>query len=154
MPLQKLFQKKEIAEPMDYRHEYVEQLFKMAHCDGHMDECEYHFILKIAQRFEIEVDFEAMHQNLTNISLDSAASKKFGFDLLFDMSWLMLVDGEVDDNELELGISLGTQLGFESSNIKQILSSIGHHKKMGIPPAEIKTKLRESFSGNPDTNQG
>ena len=68
MPLQKMFQKKEFEEPMDYRQAYVEQLFKMAHSDGHMDECEYHFILKVAQRLEIEVDFEHMHQNLKNIS--------------------------------------------------------------------------------------
>lgn len=145
MPLQKLFQKKIVEEAMDYHHEYVEQLFKMAHADGHMDECEYHFILKIAQRFEIEVDFEALHQNLHNISLDNAASQKFGFDLLFDMAWLILVDGEVDDNELEFGISLGTQLGFHSPNIKQMLLSIGQHKKMGLPPSEIKSKLKDQF---------
>ena len=84
----------------------MQQLFKMAHSDGHMDECEYHFILKVAQRLEIEVDFEEMHRNLKNISLDAKASRKFGFDLLFDMSWLMLVDGEIDTNELELECTL------------------------------------------------
>ncbi len=145
MPLQKLFQKKEIDESGDFRHEYVEQLFKMAHSDGHMDECEYHFILKIAQRFEIEVDFESLHQNLENITLNPEASKRFGFDLLFDMSWLILVDGEIDDQELELGISLGAQLGFPAESIKQMLYSIVQHKKMGLPPVEIKEKLKQIF---------
>ena len=145
MPLLKPFKKKEIEEPMDYRQAYVEQLFKMAHSDGHMDECEYHFILKVAQRLEIEVDFEQMHQNLSNISLDAAAGKKFGFDLLFDLSWLMLVDGEIDDRELELGMNLGTRLGFQSTNIRQMVLSIGQHKKMGLPPTEIKDKLKQIF---------
>ncbi len=148
MPIQKLFQKKVVEEHGDFRHEYIEQLFKMAHSDGHMDECEYHFILKKAQRFEIEVDFEALHQNLNNITLDSAASKKFGFDLLFDMAWLILVDGEIDENELKFGISLGTQLGFQSPNIEQMLLSIGQHKKMGLPPTEIKEKLKSMFEPN------
>lgn len=145
MPLQRLFQKKEFEEPMDHRQVYVEQLFKMAHSDGHMDECEYHYILKVAQRLEIEVDFEYMHQNLRNISLDISASQKFGFDLLFDMSWMMLVDGEIDDRELKLGMDLGTQLGFQSSSIRQMVLSIGQHKKMGLPPSEIKSKLKQLF---------
>jgi hypothetical protein len=145
MPLQKLFQKKEFDGTTDYRHEYVEQLFKMAHSDGHMDECEYHFILKIAQRLEIEVDFEELHQNLEHISLDPEASKRFGFDFLFDMSWLMLVDGEIDDQEMELGIMLGTQMGYQPTSIKQIVLSIIQHKKMGLPPAEIKDKLKEIY---------
>jgi len=148
MPLQKFFQKRVTDDPDDFRHEYIEQLFKMAHSDGHMDECEYHFILKIAQRFEIEVDFEALHHNLHNITLDEAASKKFGFDLLFDMAWLILVDGEIDDNELELGITLGTQMGFHTPNIKQMVLSIGKHKKMGLPPAEIKERLKTMFPSN------
>jgi hypothetical protein len=145
MPLQNLFYKKNFEEPMDYRLTYVEQLFKMAHSDGHMDECEYHYILKVAQRLEIEVDFEHMHQNLNNISLDASSSRKFGFDLLFDMSWLMLVDGEIDDRELELGMNLGTQLGFRPPNVRQMVLSIVQHKKMGLPPAEIKDKLKQRF---------
>ena len=145
MPIQKLFQKKEIDETPDYRYDYVEQLFKMAHSDGHMDECEYHFILKIAQQFEIEVDFEDLHQNLDRITLDPAASKRFGFDLLFDMAWLMLVDGEIDDQEMELGIALGSQLGFQPDNIKQMVLSIVQHKKMGLPPVEIKGKLKQIY---------
>lgn len=145
MPIQKLFQKKEFDDSVDYRHEYVEQLFKMAHSDGHMDECEYHYILKVAQRLEIEIDFEALHQNLKDISLDPGASKRFGFDLLFDISWLMLVDGEIDDKELEFGMDLGTQLGFQPSSIQQMVRSIGQHKKMGLPPSEIKDKLKQLF---------
>lgn len=145
MPIQKLFQKKEIDDQQDYRHEYIQQLFKMAHSDGHMDECEYHFILKIAQRLELEVNFEELHKNLGNITFNPEASKRFGFDFLFDMSWLMLVDGEIDDQELELGMDLGQQLGYRSANIKQMILSIGQHKKMGLPPAEIKEKLKQIF---------
>ncbi len=145
MSIQKLFQRKEVDNQYDYRHDYIQQLFKMAHSDGHMDECEYHFILKIAQRLEIEVNFEDLHQNLTNITLDPEASKRFGFDFLFDMSWLMLVDGEIDDKELELGMELGVQMGFQSTNIKQMILSIGQHKKMGLPPAEIKDRLKQIF---------
>lgn len=146
MPLQKIFQKKEDpGQPVENRRAYIEQLFKMAHSDGHMDEGEYHFILKVAQRLEIEVDFEQLHENLANISLDASASRKFGFDLLFDMSWLMLVDGEIDDNELELGINLGAQLGFQSTNIRKMVLSIGQHKKMGLPPEDIKIRLKKSF---------
>jgi hypothetical protein len=145
MPLQRIFKKKEFEDPADYREAYVEQLFKMAHSDGHMDEGEYHFILKVAQRLEIEVDFETMHENLHNISLDAAAKQKFGFDLLFDLTWLMLVDGEIDDKELELGLSTGTQLGFQSTNIEKMVYSIAEHKKMGLPPSEIKSKLEQEF---------
>jgi len=145
MPLQKLFQKKEFDEPRNYRHDYVEQLFKMAHSDGHMDEGEYHFILKIAQRFEIEVDFEKLHQDLDTISLDPDASKRFGFDFLFDMSWLMLVDGEIDNQEMELGVQLGSKLGYQPASIKQIVLSIIQHKKMGLPPVEIKDKLKQIY---------
>ena len=145
MPIQKLFQKKEFEDPQDYRYDYIQQLFKMAHSDGHMDECEYHFILKIAQRLEIEVDFEDLHQNLQNITLDPEASKRFGFDFLFDLSWLMLVDGEIDDQELALGMHLGEQVGFRPTNIKQMILSIGQHKKMGLPPAEIKDRLKQIF---------
>jgi hypothetical protein len=146
MPLQRFFQRNEdFEEPLENRQAYVEQLFKMAHSDGHMDEGEYHFILKVAQRLQIEVNFEILHENLNDISLDRTASKKFGFDLLFDMSWLMLVDGEVDDRELELGMSLGTQLGFPSTNVRQMVLSIGQHKKMGMPPEEIKTLLKQRF---------
>ena len=146
MPLQKLFQKNESDDPRDYRYEYIEQLFKMAHTDGHMDEGEYHFILKTAQRFEIEVDFEELHQNLNNISLDPEASKRFGFDFLFDMSWLILVDGEIDDQEMELGVDLGSRLGFQPNSIKQIVLSIIQHKKMGLPPTEIKDRLKQIYS--------
>ena len=147
MPLQRFFQKNdEFDEPIEDRLAYVEQLFKMAHSDGHMDEGEYHFILKVAQRLQVEVDFEHLHENLGQISLDEAASKRFGFDLLFDMSWLMLVDGEVDDKELELGMSLGAQLGFHSTNVKKMVLSIGQHKKMGIPPEQIKHKLKLRFT--------
>ena len=149
MPIQRFFQKSgEFDEPVEDRLAYVEQLFKMAHTDGHMDEGEYHFILKVAQRLQVEVDFEHLHDNLGQISLDHSASNKFGFDLLFDMSWLMLVDGEVDDRELELGVSLGAQLGFDSSNVKQMVLSIGQHKKMGIPPEEIKHKLKLRFAAD------
>jgi len=144
MPIQRIFQKKELDD-LEYLEQYVQQLFKMAHSDGHMDECEYHFILKVAQRFEIEIDFEAMHQNLAGLRFDPASKEKYGFDLLFDLCWLILVDGEVDDEEIKLGTEIAIQMGYKPLRVKQLVSAIGEQKKLGLPPLEIKTKLKEQF---------
>ncbi len=145
MPIQRIFQKKEL-EDQTYLEQYVQQLFKMAHSDGHMDECEYHFILKVAQRFEIEIDFEAMHQNLATLRFDPSSKEKYGLDLLFDLSWLILVDGEVDREELKLGTEIAIQMGYQPTKVKQLVNAIGEQKKLGLPPLEIKDKLKEQFS--------
>lgn len=147
MPIQKIFQKKVIEEDVSL-HVYIQQLFKMAHKDGHMDECEYHFILKVAQRFEIEVDFESLHQNIASLTFDTTSSEKFGFDLLFDLSWLILVDGEVNEKELEFGSEVASQMGFDTQHVKKMVSAIGDQKKLGLPPLEIKEKLKDQFSQN------
>ncbi|MDH3711844.1 MAG: TerB family tellurite resistance protein [Cyclobacteriaceae bacterium] len=146
MPIQRFFTKKITEVSEEDQLGYICQLFKMAHSDGHMDECEYHFILKVAQRLEIEVDFESLHRQLTTITFDQSSHQKYGFDLLFDLSWLMLVDGEVDDRELQLGAEIASQMGYFESNVKEIVTAIGEQKKMGLPPLEIKEKLKTQFA--------
>ncbi len=146
MPIQRFFTKKITEVSEEDQIGYICQLFKMAHSDGHMDECEYHFILKVAQRLEIEVDFESLHQRLATITFDQSSHQKYGFDLLFDLSWLMLVDGEVDDRELQLGAEIATQMGYFESNVKEIVTAIGEQKKLGLPPLEIKEKLKTQFA--------
>lgn len=136
---------KKIDEEGNSQKEYIEQLFKMAHTDGHMDESEYHFILKVAQRLEVEVDFEFLHNNLHNLSFDGTSNKKFGFELLFDLSWLMLVDGEADHKEMLLGTEIATQMGFLPKQVEQMVSAIIEQKKLGRPPEEIREKLKPLF---------
>ena len=148
MPIQHLFGKKEQELPLSSKEAYVGQLFKMAHSDGHMDECEYHFILKVAQRFQLEVDFEDLHNRLPNLSFNPDAKDIFGFDLLFDLSWMILVDGEVDEKELQLGTEIATLMGYNPNRVKKIVSAIADQKKLGLPPLEIKEKLALRFTPN------
>ena len=145
MPIQRLFNKKVSEGSEEDQLGYISQLFKMAHSDGHMDECEYHYILKVAQRLEIEVDFESLHAQLNSINFDGSSQQKFGFDLLFDLSWLMLVDGEIDDRELQLGTEIASKMGFVPTNVKEIVQAIGEQKQLGLPPIEIKEKLKSQF---------
>lgn len=146
MPLQRFFYKKEPEVYEEDQTGYISQLFKMAHSDGHMDECEYHFILKVAQRLEIEVDFETLHNNLHMISFDGNSHHKYGFDLLFDLSWLILVDGEVDEKELQFGAEIASQMGYAPNNVKDLVQAIGDQKRLGLPPLEIKEKLKTRFT--------
>ncbi len=146
MPIQRLFNKKPESEHNPDLLGYIRQLFKMAHTDGHMDECEYHFILQVARRLELEVDFESLHEELSLQDFDFNSHSKYGFDLLFDLSWLILVDGEVDEAELTLGSEIASRMGYPTEKVKKMVKAIGQHKKMGLPPMEIREKLKVSFT--------
>ncbi len=103
----------------------IKNLIMLALADGKASESELALIAAIASREELtqeELDNLLEHPDSIHIELPQEESDKLRY--LEDMVSLMLIDGDLDDNEMAMCKIYAIMLGYESTIVEKMILDI------------------------------
>ncbi|MBP3737681.1 MAG: hypothetical protein J6I72_01355 [Muribaculaceae bacterium] len=103
----------------------IKNLIMLALSDGKASESELALIAAVASREELtqnELDNLIEHPDCVHIELPEEEAEKLRY--LEDMVVLMMIDGELNDQELAMCKLYAISLGFESSTVEKMVLDI------------------------------
>lgn len=114
----------------DKRLGQVKNLIMLALADGKATESELALIASIASREELtqeQLDHLIEHPGTVHIELPENDEQKLQY--IQDMVALMMIDGDLDDNELAMCKIYAIMLGYESSIVEKMVLDIAEKLK-------------------------
>ena len=108
----------------------VKNLIMLALADGKATESELALIASIASREELtqeQLDHLIEHPDTVHIELPENDEQKLQY--IQDMVALMMIDGDLDDNELAMCKIYAIMLGYESSIVEKMILDIADRLK-------------------------
>lgn len=106
--------------------EYLKELIRVAKADGYLENSEYQFILKVAEKLECtSEEVNTLSQEISSeVPNEARQSKEQRLKLLFDLVGIMMIDGSIDPKELLLCKNIAMKSGFEHRVIDDIVYRI------------------------------
>ena len=121
---------------------YLKQLIKVAMSDGNIDEKENKFINKIAVKFNLsDEDIDDIKSNLQDIKFQEPQNSKARFQMVFDLVWLMLIDGNIDVNEIHICSRVAMKMGYEPQIVEDLVNAIQNNLVDAVEPEVIYEKI-------------
>lgn len=115
--------------------------------DGHLDAHEINNLMRIAKRLDITDDeVQEIRNNMDKVAFTPPKGTKDTFRLLFDLVWMMMIDGNVIGNEMRVCQNLAMQMGFAPETINDLAGFIRQHVAKGTPTEEIYQKLEDMLT--------
>ena len=106
---------------------HIKNLVLIAAADGHIDKAEFDFLLHVANRLYMPVnEFTDVIRNINDPSFYPPTSDYERLDQLTDLVNMMLIDGNIDDNEVFVCQSFALKLGFKPIIIQKIVDATIH----------------------------
>ncbi len=131
----------------DHCQSYLKELIRVAKADGTLEKSEYDFILKIAAKLECNPDEVADLSKAIEVeSQTETTSKGQRLKLLFDLVLIMMIDGHIDSQEMDLCYSIAIKSGFDPRTIKDIVYRIQQKREQGIELEEATEQIYLEFS--------
>lgn len=123
---------------------YLKQLLQVAMADGQLDAHELHNLSKTAERFGVsEAELTEIRQNADSVKFVPPSGTKEKFHLIYDLVWMMMVDGDVAEKEMRTCENLAMQLGFSPEIIEDLSGFIRNNADKGISTEEAYAKLEK-----------
>ncbi len=112
--------------------------------DGQLDAHELNNLMQIARRLDItDEEVMAIKTNIDTVAFKPPKGTKDTFRLIFDLVWMMMVDGRVIANEVRVCENLAMQLGFTPETVLDLAGYIRQNVSKGISAEETYQKLEE-----------
>ena len=93
--------------------------------DGKIDPNEQKMLFMMCSKYGInEKQLTEIMKKPQNIKFTAAKEPNARMQQLVDMIWMMLADGQIDQREMDLCITLATQLGFRPSHVTALVQHI------------------------------
>ncbi len=124
-----------MAETLDQKQTHILTLLMLAEADNSDHENEIRFINHVAGRIglsEQDVDDIDKHPERLNFSLPVTEQDRM--TVLYDLLFLMKIDGSVVGAEKELVQELGKRLGFRMDMIEEFIEVMRRYIGQSIPP--------------------
>ena len=132
------------TDPKAKEKSYLLQLFSIAMADSHLDEREHQYLWEIAEKMGLNhQEFEELKNRNDQIEFLIPDNSYARFRMIFDFVWLMMLDGEVDEREVEVCKSLVAQLDFSPALVDEMVGHINNHLACGILPESTFNKFEE-----------
>lgn len=104
---------------------HILNLLAVAAADGHIDDSEMDIIFKIASRHGLTpAELERIVKRPESISFSPPGNDRARVELMMDMVFVMMVDGEIDKREYALCKVMARTLGFKHQVIDAMIISI------------------------------
>ncbi len=121
---------------------YLKQLIKVAMSDGNIDDKENLFINKIANKFNLsDEDIEEIKHNLPEIKFREPQNSKLRFQMVFDLVWIMLIDGNIDVNEVHICSRVAMKMGYEPQIVEDLVNAIQNNLIGADEPELVYEKI-------------
>lgn len=123
---------------------YIKQLLQVAMADGQLDEIEFRNLMQTARKFNFsEEEILAIRNNLETIKFTPPSGTRDTFHLIFDLVWMMMVDGNVYEKEMFICENMAMQLGFAPETIEDLVGFIKNNISNGVSADETYLKLEK-----------
>ncbi|QHT67566.1 hypothetical protein GXP67_13475 [Rhodocytophaga rosea] len=123
---------------------YIKQLLQVAMADGQLDEKEFKNLMNTAHRFDFsEEEVLQIRHNLDTIPFTPPTGTKDTFHLIFDLAWMMMVDGHVYEKEMLMCENLAMRLGFAPEMVADLVGFIKQNIAVGATADETYQKLEK-----------
>jgi len=123
---------------------YIKQLLQVAMADGQLDEAEMNNLMQTARKFDFsEQEIIEIRNNLDTIKFTRPSGTKDTFHLIFDLVWMMMVDGNVYEKEMLVCENMAMQLGFAPETVEDLVGFIKKNIASGNSPDETFEKLEK-----------
>lgn len=122
---------------------YIKQLFMIAISDGNLDDKEYEFILGRARlKFQMnEEDIQEIRENLKEIKLVNPKNKEEKFQLLYDLVWIMMIDDEIHQIEIDLCSRFAMRIGYDPEMVVDLVQTIKSNQDKGFSSQDTYDRL-------------
>jgi len=122
-------------------------LYKIALADGVIKQNEYHFILDIAEKIGLSKD-EAL--DIINGEIDFKLIKPQSFNErmqhLFQMLFIMKIDGEVNQKEIDQILNIALYLGLNLIMTEELIKVINNYKQNLVPQEEMISVVKRHLN--------
>jgi hypothetical protein len=126
---------------------YIKQLLQVAMADGRLDAHELNNLMQVAKRLDItDEEVQEIKNNMDKVAFIPPKGTKDTFRLLFDLVWMMMIDGNVIGNEMRVCQTLAMQMGFAPETITDLAGFIRLQSGKGTPAEEIYQKLEQMLA--------
>lgn len=122
---------------------YVKQLYMVALSDGNLHVKENDFILvKAKKRYDFsEDDIHDIKENLHAIKLVDPKNKEERFQLLYDLVWIMIIDDEIHEIEIDLCSRFAMKIGYDPEMVVDLIQTIKNNLDKGISSENTYSNL-------------
>ena len=125
---------------------YIKQLLQVAMADGKLDSAELNNLMQTAKKFDFtEEEIMAISNNMDSVKVTHPSGTKETFQLIFDLVWMMMVDGNVYKREMQICENLAMQMGFAPETIGDLARFIRMNIANGVSAEETYQKLERMF---------
>lgn len=121
---------------------HLDNLIQMAKIDGFYDEVEKDYLLKVAQSYNIPVrNIEEVEKYSHRVSMAEPENKEMVYRQLYELVGMMLADGVVHNQEIELCARFAEEMGVAQSNGMTFISNLVKEIEKGASPEDIAKLL-------------
>ncbi len=123
---------------------HLKNLMAMAMADGKLEDSEYKFLLKIAEKYSIsinEVDkMKSMIASKGDFEFEKGSTK---FEQIYDLVKMMMIDNNINANELKMCKNFAKKIGYAVNKVDELIESVVQNISIGHTLEE--TQLRVSY---------
>ncbi len=124
---------------------HLKNLVALAKLDGHVTKEELSFLLKVGERNGVKADdVKKMILRTTTVKVTRPATDNDRFDYIFDLIEMTLVDGVMDEDEIDFCVDTAAKLGFRPAISGVLVRKIAVDIMEGLEKESIRSKV-ESF---------
>lgn len=130
----------------DIPQNYLQQLLKLGISDGNLDEDEYRFIVKIGKKFEkTPEEVGAIREAPEDDPKVQDLPRKERLKILYDLVFVMVVDGTIDNSEMNICLRTADNLGYDPHIIEDLVYLIDAQVKNGHSLDEAYDKVYKTI---------
>lgn len=127
-----------MAETLNQKQTHILTLLMLAEADDHDHENEVRFINNVAGRIGLsESDVIEIDQHPERLTFSLPESEVDRMTVLYDLMFLMKIDGSVVEEEKELIRELGLRLGFRIDMVEEFILTMAKYIGVAVPPTEL-----------------
>lgn len=128
----------------DKRKSHILNLVKLAQADGKWHQNEKKFIASVAQRIGLtDQEHEQVIFQPESVNFIAAKSEQERVVLLYDLLFMMKIDGGVVIEEEDFCMEIGLRLGFNPAMIQEMIEVMKIYKAQNIPDNSLINILKK-----------
>ena len=133
-----------MAETLDQKQTHILTLLMLAEADDRDHVNEIRFINNVAGRIGLsESDVQEIDKHPERLTFSLPESEEDRMTVLYDLLFLMKIDGDVAEEEKELVRELGVRLGFRISMVEEFIQNISKYVGQQVPANALLDIIRK-----------
>jgi uncharacterized tellurite resistance protein B-like protein len=130
------------------RESAVKNLIAVMLADGKIEDNEKVHLGRICQRYGItDKQFKEILQKPQDIKFTVPQDPNARMQQLIDIVWMMMIDGHIDQREMDMCIALAVNMGFRPSAVPQLVQHIINEIKKQAQAQKVDVDVNEWLDG-------